>query len=126
MITDVIYATDENLNRHKIESVEDVRRFPAPLATYSKEMAEKIAELRKFLYQNLYRHWKIVRQVGKARHVLKRLFTAYVEMPEMLPPSVQEAAEAEGLYRAVCDYVAGMTDRYALDEYARLFDPYGR
>ncbi len=126
MITDVIYATDENLNRHKIESVEDVRHFPAPLATYSKEMAEKVAELRKFLYQNLYRHWRIVRQVGKARHVLKRLFTAYVEMPEMLPPSVQEAAESEGLYRAVCDYVAGMTDRFALDEYARLFDPYGR
>lgn len=126
MITDVIHATDENLNRHGIESVEDVRRFPAPLATYSKEMAEKVAELRRFLYQNLYRHWRILRQVGKARHVLKRLFTAYVEMPEMLPPSVQEAAETEGLYRAVCDYVAGMTDRYALDEYARLFDPYGR
>ena len=126
MITDVILATDANLNRHGIESVEGVRRFPAPLAAYSPEMAEKVAELRNFLYQNLYRHWRIVRQVGKARHVLRRLFTAYVEMPEMLPPSVQQAAETEGLHRAVCDYVAGMTDRFALDEYARLFDPYGR
>ncbi len=126
MITDVILATHENLERNRIQSVEDVRRFPAPLATYSEEMAQKVAELRRFLYQNLYRHWRILRQVGKARHVLKRLFSAYVEMPEMLPPSVQEAAELEGLYRAVCDYIAGMTDRFALDEYARLFDPYGR
>ncbi len=126
LITDVILATHENLQRNRIQSVEDVRRFPAPLAAYSEEMAEKVAELRKFLYQNLYRHWRILRQVGKARHVLERLFTAYIRMPEMLPPTVQEAADAEGLYRAVCDYIAGMTDRFALDEYARLFDPYGR
>ncbi len=126
LITDVIHATHARLEQNRIQSVEDVRRFPAPLAAYSEEMAGKVAELRNFLYRNLYRHWRILRQVGKARHVLERLFTAYIRMPEMLPPTVQEAAEAEGLYRAVCDYVAGMTDRFALDEYARLFDPYGR
>jgi len=69
MITDVILATNENLEKNKIQSVEDVRSFPAPLAAYSREMGEKVAELRKFLYQNLYRHWRILRQVGKARHV---------------------------------------------------------
>ncbi len=126
MITDVIQATDANLARHGIESLEDVRRFPAPLATYSPAMAGRVQALRGFLYQNLYRHYRIVRQVGKARHVLERLFAAYVGMPEMLPPTVQRAADEEGLYRAVCDYVAGMTDRFALEEYARLFDPYGR
>jgi len=67
-----------------------------------------------------------VRQVAKARHVLERLFAAYTRTPEMLPPTVQQAAEEEELFRAVCDYMAGMTDRYALEEYARLFDPYGR
>ncbi|HGY09965.1 MAG TPA: deoxyguanosinetriphosphate triphosphohydrolase, partial [Oceanithermus profundus] len=70
--------------------------------------------------------YHIVRQVAKAKHVLERLFEAYTQMPEMLPPGVQTAAEEEGLFRAVCDYMAGMTDRYALDEYARIFDPYGR
>ncbi len=126
MITDATEATHARLVAHGIESVDDVRRFPAPLAGYSETMAERVAELRAFLYENLYRHYRIVRQVGKARHVLERLFAAYVKMPEMLPPTVQGAAEGEGLHRAVCDYVAGMTDRFALDEYARLFDPYGR
>jgi len=126
MITDVIEATEANLKRHGIDSLEAVRRFPAPLATYSASMADKVKQLRRFLFENLYRHYRIVRQVGKARHVLERLFAAYVGMPEMLPPTVQRAAEEEGLYRAVCDYVAGMTDRFALEEYARLFDPYGR
>ncbi len=126
MITDAIQATEANLERHGIDSLEAVRRFPAPLATYSGSMADKVKQLRRFLFENLYRHYRIVRQVGKARHVLERLFAAYVGMPEMLPPTVQRAAEEEGLYRAVCDYVAGMTDRFALEEYARLFDPYGR
>ncbi len=126
MITDAIQATQANLERHGIDSLEAVRRFPAPLATYSGAMADKVKQLRRFLFENLYRHYRIVRQVGKARHVLERLFAAYVGMPEMLPPTVQRAAEEEGLYRAVCDYVAGMTDRFALEEYARLFDPYGR
>ncbi len=126
MITDVILATDAALQQHGIKRVEDVRRFPTTLVTYSAELKAGVEELRSFLYHRLYRHYRIVRTVGKARHVLERLFKAYVEMPEMLPPQVQAAVEEDGLYRAVCDYVAGMTDRYALDEYARLFDPYGR
>ncbi len=124
MITDVVAATDRALREAGVASLDDVRRHPAPLARYSAGGARRVAELRDFLYRNLYRHYHIVRQVAKARHVLERLFAAYTEMPEMLPPGVQEATREEGLFRAVCDYMAGMTDRYALDEYARLFDPY--
>ncbi|WP_457631050.1 deoxyguanosinetriphosphate triphosphohydrolase [Oceanithermus sp.] len=126
MITDVVAATDRALREAGVASLDDVRRHPAPLARYSAEGARRVAELRNFLYRNLYKHYHIVRQVAKARHVLERLFAAYTEMPEMLPPGVQEATREEGLFRAVCDYMAGMTDRYALDEYARLFDPYER
>ncbi len=126
MITDVIVSTDAAIGAAGVVGLEDVRRYPAPLARYSDEAARKIAGLRDFLYNNLYRHYHIVRQVAKARHVLERLFAAYTEMPEMLPPGVQQAAAEEGLFRVVCDYMAGMTDRYALDEYARLFDPYER
>ena len=126
MITDVINATDAALESAGVASLDDVRRYPAPLARYSEAAAAKMAGLRKFLYGNLYRHYHIVRQVAKARNVLERLFQAYTEMPEMLPPGVRRAVAEEGLHRAVCDYMAGMTDRYALEEYARLFDPYRR
>lgn len=126
MITDVVAATDTAIEEAGVTSLEDVRRFPAPLARYSKPLAAQISELRSFLYERLYRHFHIVRQVAKARHVLERLFETYTQMPEILPPGVQAAVEQEGLFRAVCDYMAGMTDRYALDEYARIFDPYGR
>ncbi|WP_456476434.1 deoxyguanosinetriphosphate triphosphohydrolase [Oceanithermus sp.] len=126
MITDVIEATDAAIARANVRTLEDVRRHPEALAGYSAAMAERMAELRRFLYTRLYRHYHIVRQVAKARHVLERLFAAYTRTPEMLPPTVQQAAEEEELFRAVCDYMAGMTDRYALEEYARLFDPYGR
>ena len=126
MITDVINATDAALESAGVASLDDVRRYPAPLARYSEAAAAKIAGLREFLYGNLYRHYHIVRQVAKARNVLERLFQAYTEMPEMLPPGVRRAVAEEGLHRAVCDYMAGMTDRYALEEYARLFDPYRR
>ncbi|AEB11575.1 deoxyguanosinetriphosphate triphosphohydrolase [Marinithermus hydrothermalis] len=126
MITDAIHATHAALEQAGVRSLEDVRRFPAHLATYSEEVRGLLGELRDFLYHKLYRHYHVMRQMGKARTVLERLFSAYVEIPEMLPPTVQQAVEEEGLYRAVCDYIAGMTDRFALEEYARLFDPYGR
>ncbi len=126
MITDVVEATHARIEAAGVGTLEDVRRATTPLAGYSQQAREKISELRAFLYHNFYHHYRVVRQVGKARHVLVRLFEAYVEMPQMLPPTVQQAVEEEGLHRAVCDYIAGMTDRFALEEYARLFDPYGR
>ncbi len=126
MITDVISASDEQLQKENISSLEAVRAFPAKLVRYSPQAERQVASLRNFLFENLYRHFHIVRQVAKARNVLERLFSAYSAMPEMLPPGVQQAADEEGLHRAICDYMAGMTDRYALDEYARIFDPYSR
>ena len=123
LITDTIHATHVLLQHQKIESLEAIRSHPAPLAVYSEAMAQQLNQLREFLYANLYRHYYVVRQVGKSRLVLEKLFEAYTHDPAILPPQVQQASETEGIYRAACDYIAGMTDRFALDEYARLFEP---
>ncbi len=123
IITDTIHATHALLQQHRIESLEAVRHHPAPLAVYSEALTPQLNQLRDFLYANLYRHYYVVRQVGKSRFVLEKLFEAYTHDPAVLPPQVQQASETEGIYRAACDYIAGMTDRFALDEYARLFEP---
>ncbi|GEM86747.1 deoxyguanosinetriphosphate triphosphohydrolase [Meiothermus granaticius] len=123
LIQDTITATHQLLEKNGIESLEAVRSHPAPLAAYSADLSLRLEELRSFLYDHLYHHHYVVRQVGKSKFVLERLFVSYVEDPLMLPPQARKAAEVEGIHRAVCDYLAGMTDRYALDEYARLFEP---
>jgi dGTPase len=88
-------------------------------------LADYNAELKRFLFDNFYRHYRVVRMASKAERLLTKLFTAYVEEPLQLPLDVQARANDPevGLHRAVCDYLAGMTDRYAIQEYKRLFDP---
>ena len=82
-------------------------------------------ELKKFLYDNFYRHFRVMRMATKAERLLRNLFDAYVAEPLQLPLEVQArvASSPEGLQRVVCDYLAGMTDRYAVQEYKRLYDP---
>jgi dGTPase len=80
-------------------------------------------ELKDFLYNNLYRHWRVMRMDLKARRFLSDLFEAYTISPVILPTSVQRRIEPQGLHRTVCDYIAGMTDRFALEEYNKLFNP---
>jgi dGTPase len=99
-------------------------------------MQEKNRELKDFLYHNLYRHWRVMRMASKADRFLGQLFRLYVAEPLLLPQQVQDrlavpeagdnADENESVERVVCDYVAGMTDRYALQEYQKLFDPMER
>jgi dGTPase len=79
-----------------------------------------------FLYENLYNHYRVVRMSRKARRFLTDLFEAYISTPAQLPPSVQEKINHRGVYRAATDYIAGMTDRYALQEWERLFSPFVR
>ncbi|RIH88045.1 Deoxyguanosinetriphosphate triphosphohydrolase-like protein [Meiothermus luteus] len=123
LITDTIQATHRLLVENRIESLQAVRQHNGPLAGYSSGLTRQLQDLREFLYTHFYRHYYVVRQVSKSRFVLERLFEAYTHDPKVLPPQVQRAAESEGIHRAACDYIAGMTDRFALDEYARLFEP---
>ncbi len=123
VITDVVHATDARLTDHGVRSLDDVRRAGKKLLGPSEAMGRQLAELKEFLYANFYFHHRLIRMTHKAHLVLKSIYHAYVETPDMLPPDVVSQVQALGLERAVTDYIAGMTDRYANDEYRRLFDP---
>ncbi|MCB0203055.1 MAG: deoxyguanosinetriphosphate triphosphohydrolase, partial [Anaerolineae bacterium] len=108
------------LAEHKPGSIDDVRACP-PLAAFSPAVREESLELKRFLFQNLYRHYRVERMSGKARRLLRELFEAFTANPKLLPPEHRERAEGN-LHRAVSDYIAGMTDRYAIREHRRIYD----
>ena len=93
---------------------------------YSEDMTRRNRELKDFLYANLYRHHRVVRMAVKAERILTELFDAYCNDPEMLPGQFHALIEKRSLERTVCDYLAGMTDRYAIEEYDKLFNPHIR
>lgn len=123
MITDAVEHTAGTLAEAGVESIEQVRDASGKLVGSSPALHEQLAELKRYLYEHFYFHFRLIRMTRKADHILERIYAAYVETPTMLPFDVQAQAEALGIERAVTDYLAGMTDRYAGDEYRRLFDP---
>ncbi len=126
LVTDLITETARRLREHDIGSVEDVRRCEHMLVGYSAEMREKHRELKRFLYEHMYRHYRVVRMAIKSQRILRDLFQAYVAEPQQLPHDVQRRIGPVPLHRVVADYIAGMTDRYALQEWDRLFAPWER
>ena len=122
-VSDVINATNEQLEVHRVKSVEDVRKLPHNIVKHSEEVKQMDRQLKDFLFHNLYQHWRVMRMDRKARRFIAELFHAYTNSPVILPKSVQERAQQRSLYRTVCDYIAGMTDRFALQEYNKLFNP---
>ncbi len=125
-VTDVVQATDEALRAGKVESVDDVRALPANVVAHSETFQPKNRELKDFLYKNMYRHWRVMRMANKANRFLTQLFNLYIAEPWLLPSQTQAHLQDEALHRVTCDYIAGMTDRYALQEYQKLFDPMER
>ena len=122
-VTDLVQTTTAALEHHGVDSVEAVQRLPQNVVHFSQSLAAMNRQLKDFLYQNMYRHHRVFRMQVKAERILSDLFTAYTTNPEILPRPVQQKAEKEDLYRVVTDYIAGMTDRFALDEHSKLFDP---
>jgi dGTPase len=122
-VTDVLQATEAKLLEANPRSVEEIRRQPTELVAFTTAMREHNRELKGFLLKSLYRHWRVMRMTEKAKRMLSLLFEAYVRAPSQLPYSVQEHISGNNLERVVCDYVAGMTDRFALQEYSKMFDP---
>jgi dGTPase len=122
-VSDLIDTTSANLEKARVASVEDVRSAGRRLVGYSAETAARVAELKDFLFRNMYRHYRVVRMGDKAGRLLRDLFDSYVNEPRQLPPHFQERIEGDGVHRVVCDYIAGMTDRFAVDEHQKLFDP---
>jgi len=120
--SDLIATTLATLERERVRSLEDVRARPR-LVGYTPEMAEAVRELKAFLFKNLYRHYRVVRMGDKAGRILRDLFQSFAAEPAQLPPHYQARLAQDGVFRVVCDYIAGMTDRFALDEHRKLFDP---
>lgn len=123
-VSDVIAATSHKLEEFAINSVESLRKAPENMACYSPALAAENQELKQYLFQHFYRHHRVVRMAVKAARTLTQLFEAYINEPRQLPGEIQRraASSPEGLHRVVCDYLAGMTDRYAIQEYRRLYD----
>ena len=124
-VNDAIRATTANLRAAGVGSIVDLRAQTTNAAAYSDELAEENRELKRFLFERFYRHYRVARMAAKADRTIRALFSAFVEEPAQLPPETQANISDLGrdLHRAVCDYIAGMTDRYAIAEHRRLFDP---
>jgi dGTPase len=125
MVNDLLEETRRRLAAAKPESADAVRGHDGPLVSFSESMRQHDRELKAFLFQRMYRHHRVNRMASKARRVVRELFRLFLAEPEILPSQWRRQTDGEGTprtARTVADYLAGMTDRYALDEYARLFD----
>jgi dGTPase len=122
-VTDLIYSTDQRLRQSGARSVEELQRLSYNVIGFSEDMHRRNRQLKDFLYTNLYRHYRVVRMAVKAERIVSDLFNAYLQEPAILPKHVQEWIAERGPERTVCDYIAGMTDRFAVEEHQKLFDP---
>ncbi|MBN1429282.1 MAG: deoxyguanosinetriphosphate triphosphohydrolase [Anaerolineae bacterium] len=127
-VRDVCYATSQRLEKARPRSVEALQRLPSDVVGPSQDAAIMLREMKDFLYQNMYTHHRVVRMHKKAERFITQLFSAYLDDPHQLPASTltYQKVNGETLARVICDYIAGMTDRYALQEYQKLFDPFTR
>ncbi len=119
LVTDLIEQTEYNIRQYTPASVDDVRQAPA-LVAFSERMHEKNRELKSMLRTQLYRHYRVMRMSAKAKRIISELFQAFTDDPRLLPPQFAQESE-DSATRQIADYIAGMTDRYAIREHRRLF-----
>jgi len=122
-VTDLVENTEQRLQESGCQSAEAVQLLPYNVIGFSDTLSTMNRQLKSFLYQNMYQHDRVVRMHVRAARVLRDLFGAYVAHPEWLSREVQERASVGDLHRTICDYIAGMTDRFALQEHDRLINP---
>ena len=122
-ISDVLKSTLLALETSGAQSVDELQLLKENVVVQSESFIKMNHELKDFLFENMYRHFRVYRMQIKAEHILQEIFNAYTENPGILPAEVQERAKNGEFHRVICDYIAGMTDRFALDEHSRLFDP---
>jgi dGTPase len=129
-VNDLIDASAAALAEARPRDAEDVRSRPAPLLTFSEPVRAEHLELKRYLREHLYKHYRVLRMTTKAQRVVRELFEAMIGDVDLMPPEHQEAARRlealdgqAGRARAVADYIAGMTDRFAILEHRRLFEP---
>jgi dGTPase len=122
-VDDIVHTTDHRLRENNVRSVEQLQRMSFNVIGFSEELHRRNRQLKDFLYVNLYRHPRVVRMAVKAEHIITDLFNSYRAEPETLPKHIQNVIKERGLERVICDYIAGMTDRYAVEEHQKQFDP---
>jgi len=122
-VEDLIQSTDQKIRESGIRSVQELQKLPYNVIAFSEDMTRHNRELKDFLFHNLYQHHRVIRMQVKAESIVKNLFQAYQKEPLLLPDHIQSWIDQRGLERAICDYIAGMTDRFATQEYEKLFDP---
>jgi dGTPase len=123
-VSDLLEHTRRRIHEERIETIQDVRGHSGPLVGPGPEVQALKAKLEEFLHQSVYRHHRVLRMAAKGARILRSLFDEFCRKPELLPARYYRKAQAGPVPRTVCDYLAGMTDRYAQDEYLRLFQPY--
>lgn len=122
-VSDLIATSERLIQERQIKTTEDLQLLEQNVVSFSKDLSRMNRQLKDFLFHNMYQHFRVVRMQLKAERILNDLFTAYSSKPEILPKAIQEKALTLSLLRTICDYIAGMTDRFALDEHAKLFNP---
>ncbi|MCU0665874.1 MAG: deoxyguanosinetriphosphate triphosphohydrolase [Candidatus Omnitrophica bacterium] len=123
-VTDLINYTQKRLADLKIKSSMEAKKLKEKVVSLSPQMLSLRKPLRALLMLKLYKHYRVARMSIKAKRFIRELFNFYLAYPQALPSALQAKIKAQGEKRVICDYIAGMTDRYALDEYKKLFDPY--
>jgi len=122
-VEDLVENTNDLINKSHISSVDELQRLSYNVVCFSETMSRRNRQLKDFLYKNLYRHYRVIRMAVKAENIITKLFNAYCTEPAMLPDNIQPLIGEKGLELTVCDYIAGMTDRYAVEEYQKIFEP---
>jgi len=127
LVTDLIGETEKRIKEFNVDSIEKARACTEKIVDFSPALNCQKMALRDFLFENFYRHYRVMRMANKAKRFIVKLFEVYLKEPRLLPSSYYERAMDKSMRRVIiCDYIAGMTDRYALDEYKKLFEPYER
>ena len=123
LVSDVLETTDKRIQQSKARSTLDIQKLDHNVIGYSETMQPRNRQLKDFLFKNLYNHARVVQMAVNAEDVLTGLFKAYQKQHALLPADFQEIIKERGLERTICDYLAGMTDRFATKEHERLFGP---
>ncbi|MCJ7501064.1 deoxyguanosinetriphosphate triphosphohydrolase, partial [bacterium] len=124
-VTDLISTIGRKIGEMGISNREELALAPERVAAFGPEMEIMNRELKSFLRENLYEHYRVTRMAEKAQRILTDLFNAYLDKPKQLPPTTFRKIQENGsVKRVICDYMAGMTDKFALEEHRKLFDPH--
>lgn len=126
LVTDAISATSTKIKIRGIKTIEQVRNAGENILTFSSGASKLNTQLKMFLFNKMYRHYRMVRMADKAKRIITQLFEVYLNNPDQLSPHIRARMKESDKMQVICDYIAGMTDRYALQEYKKLFDPLER